>query len=74
MTLTAYLATLKQSPYGIAAIITELAVLGGVFLYGSNKREKERRDRAELMTKQKQADQKDKSPDSPPKRPNSGKR
>ena len=53
ISLTAYLASLGQAAPGIGVIIAELAGLAGVFVYGSKRREKERRDRIELLAKQK---------------------
>ena len=60
--LTAYLAYLKQPSYGIAAIITELAVLGGVFVYNSKRREKERKDRRETSAKNRQPQSQEEEP------------
>lgn len=53
ISLTAYLASLGQAAPGIGVIIAELAGLAAVFVYGSKRREKERRDRIELLAKQK---------------------
>jgi uncharacterized membrane protein len=64
--LTAYLAYLKQPSYGIAAIITELAILGGVFVYNTKRREAERKDRLETLAKNRQPKSKDQAPKASP--------
>ena len=51
--LTAYLASLGHAAPGIGVVIAELAAFAGVFVYGSKRREKERRDRIELLANQK---------------------